>query len=150
MSKTVYIAARFSDQKEARNLREYLRGKGFSVTARWIDEEPGLDVTMSDDQRRFLAKMDVLDVRRAQALVLVNNTGKDTYGTGGCHTEVGLALGMGIPVIVFGPRTNIFMYLPQVQQAHVAEEIATMLHGQLNDFEKGYTPPGPVLTKRSG
>lgn len=108
---SVYIAARFQDQPEARKLRDQLHELGIGCTSRWLEEEPSLDATLSDAHRERLAEMDMLDVRRAQALVLYNPEEKAKIGTGGCHTEVGMALAWGIPVILYGARSNIFHYL---------------------------------------
>jgi hypothetical protein len=124
MSVNIYLAARFETQSDAKRLRDALAEHGIGCTSRWLEEEPSLDATLTDERRRYIAAMDVFDVRRAQALVLWNPTEKHKVGTGGCHTEVGMALAWGLPVFVVGydlkdplplVPSNVFHFLSQVK-----------------------------------
>lgn len=110
----VYIASRFKHQPEARKLRDQILALGLGCTSRWLEEEPSLGNFLSEDHKRKIAAMDLLDVRRAQALLLFNPEEDRTYGTGGCHVETGYALALGIPVFVLGCASNVFHSLPGV------------------------------------
>ncbi len=121
---SVYIAARWETKDDAAKLRDELAKRGIGCTSRWLEEEPSLgDIPV--EKKRHVALMDVYDVRRAQALVLWNPAEKHRVGTGGCHTEVGMAFAAGMPVPVFvvgydphkyitAAASNVFHFLPGV------------------------------------
>jgi len=108
MSISIYIAAPFSLQLVGRQVRDAFARHGIVSTARWLEEEPSLEKTISHAQRCFLGHMDLFDVRRAQGLVLLNPEEYREKGTGGRHVEVGAALAVGNPVWILGVRSNIF------------------------------------------
>jgi len=97
----VYIAARGEDQSMAKELREDLSQAGIDCTARWIDQSLANE---SHDE----AEMDILDVRRADVLLLLKPVASHRTTTGGHHVETGVALAMGMPVVLLGERENVF------------------------------------------
>ena len=110
---SVYVAARWETKDDAAKLRDALAERGIGCTSRWLEEEPSLG-DVPEEKKRRVAGMDALEVRRAQALVLWNPPEKHRQGTGGCHVEVGMALALGIPVLVVGGGSNVFHWLPGV------------------------------------
>ena len=108
-----YVAARWETKDDADKLRDALAERGIGCTSRWLEEEPSLG-DVPEEKKILVAGMDALDVRRAQALVLWNPPEKHRQGTGGCHVEVGMALALGIPVLVVGGGSNVFHWLPGV------------------------------------
>ena len=97
----VYIASRGEDQAVSADIRAHLSLAGIESTARWIDQSL---TSESHDE----AEMDILDVRRADVLVLVKPASSHRHTTGGHHVETGVALGMGMPVVLLGERENVF------------------------------------------
>lgn len=137
MSKViVYVAARFPDREDARRVRAYLESTGrIDCTSRWLDEPDGWFDSVTDAERDLVAAMDAYDVRRAQALVLLNPSDRAKVGTGGCHTEVGMALALGMPVFIFGERTNIFHRLSNVEAFKELDVLATTLLAKVRRFD---------------
>jgi len=97
----VYIASRGEDQAVSADIRAQLSLAGIESTAQWIDQSL---TSESHDE----AEMDILDVRRADVLVLVKPASSHRRTTGGHHVETGVALGMGMPVVLLGERENVF------------------------------------------
>jgi hypothetical protein len=93
----VYISARPSDLPRALALRDALRRYGIGCTSRWLDAPRETD-----------AETRVEDIQRSDVVVFLNPLSSHAQGFGGCHTEVGIALGRPMPVIVFGARENGF------------------------------------------
>ncbi len=126
LSKSIYLAARYSRREEIRGYKINLENKGFVVTSRWLedistDEEHILvnKIEESDNsipiEARILADIDVSDVMQADTLILFSETPVSKYARGGRHVEFGIALASNKRVIVIGPRENIFHTLENVE-----------------------------------
>jgi nucleoside 2-deoxyribosyltransferase len=121
----VYIAGSFTRAKELR--AEALRC-GLAVTSSWLWEEEE-QLTKHDDevpdwQKRARAHDDLVDIDRADAVVVFTDVPSTT---GGYHVEVGYALGRDIPVVLVGPRLNVFHYDQRVWWFETLEEAARWL-----------------------
>lgn len=109
-----YLAARYSRYPEMQGVRDVLTALGHTVTSRWIDQHGGdqlesaTQAVLNSDPRsvQHFGVHDLDDIRAAD--VLVSFTSPDGGGKGGRHVEHGYALGLGMPVIIVGPRENIF------------------------------------------
>ncbi|MEL6330770.1 MAG: hypothetical protein AAFR38_14045 [Planctomycetota bacterium] len=104
----IFIAAH--SQEMARSVKRQLEALGHTVVARWIENDTKFGqgaAAYSYDERRALAEMDEADVRRSDMLVLLAET-EGKLVPGGKHVETGIALGLGLPVVVVGRRENIF------------------------------------------
>lgn len=128
----IYLAARYSRRLELCGYREELVRRGFTVTSRWLDGSHQLDnagtpigdhgeqlVETGDEERAALlrekfATDDRDDVLSADALVAFTEVPRAGTSRGGRHVELGIALGVGMPVTVVGPRENVFCWLPEV------------------------------------
>lgn len=117
----VYLAARFALQREMAELIPKLNLLGCGVTARWITEEPSTyDPSLTPEEllqaQRQWAANDYNDVIGSDVLVFFAET-PDVPGRarGGRHVEFGIALALGIPILVVGPTENIFHHLPHVE-----------------------------------
>jgi len=100
-----------------RGVADELEEAGFKITSRWLESprpltaiefEPG---GVGGD----LASMDLDDLRRSQmCLAFTEEAAVGPAGRGGRHTELGIALGLGLKVILVGPREHIFHALPGI------------------------------------
>lgn len=113
----IYLAARFGDKMQMRDVRTRLQDAGHEVTSQWIDVEHSDDKahTVTDEDRVRFARMCIDDVLRADALVTFSCERKDSQIGGGRHVEFGVALSYDKIIVVVGPKgEHIFHYLPQV------------------------------------
>jgi hypothetical protein len=106
---TVYLAGRSEDLTVIRTLRTRLGDVGIACSSRWL-EEGGIVAN-----QRVGAVQCLMDIARAQAVVLFNIAKIHRTGTGGRHVETGIAIATGKPVVVYGDRENVFHYLPTVR-----------------------------------
>lgn len=99
----IYLAGAYSARQLisiADELRQH--GTAIQVEAVWLLDK-------YEDAPPFeCAAVDFRDIKGADLLIVFTNT-KGTRG--GMYVELGIALAMGIPVIIVGPYTNIFTRL---------------------------------------
>lgn len=107
MKVAVYIAGRSEDQAVAQTLRERLATRGIGCTSTWLNG------FIADPRKAALICL--TDIARADAVVLVNDEKVHRTGTGGRHTEVGIAIGTGKPVVLVGKQENVFHHLALVR-----------------------------------
>ena len=134
MDLSVYLSAAFSRQTEMQWVANELQKRGIRVTSRWIVENPHAT-------RLQRALYDVEDIKIANVLVRYSDATVDELHvegksmpaklvTGARHTEMGMALMLGIPTIVIGGPQNVFDFLPQVKHLHNTEQMLDYLGGQ--------------------
>ena len=123
--RTFYLAGRYSRREELAGYAAQLDrtfGPSWSVKATWLlgshqwdgaGEAKAAEV-IPPEALRF-AEDDWRDVTAASAVVCFTEPPRQTSSRGGRHVEMGIALGMGKPVIVVGHRENVFCLLPQVE-----------------------------------
>lgn len=114
---TAYLAARYSRRAELCGYRDDLARRGVKVTARWLDgehqiDDTGLSVEAARVERERFAVEDLTDAFDADVLIAFTEPPRSSNSRGGRHVEFGVAIGRGIPVIVVGPRENVFHCLP--------------------------------------
>jgi hypothetical protein len=107
----VYLAAWFERADEMNAFARLLRQDGIDVVSRWIEGEH--KVLAAGDRERF-ALEDVEDVRTCDVLMVYAPAGDEHKGSGGRHTELGMAYAWRKELVIVGPRTNIFHWLPDV------------------------------------
>lgn len=115
MSKTIYLAARFSRKDELNGYRRILERDGMEITSRWltgIHEWNGVaDETMPHAVSQQFANDDLEDIERAGLFCYFADP-PDNRGTrGGKDFELGYAYNAGIPCIVVGHRSHVFTHL---------------------------------------
>jgi hypothetical protein len=136
MSHVVYLAARYSRRLELCRYRSQLAAIGIDVNSRWLNGSHQLDNSgrpIGDDGealveefrfesaqapaplREKFATDDRDDVLAASLLVAFTEVPRTSNSRGGRHVELGIAIGAGIPVVVIGPRENVFCHLPEVE-----------------------------------
>lgn len=122
LSVKFYIAAR--RQHFAKQIRSLLIELDHSSTAGWIDSPHFGKKPYVDQLRTEEAQQDLLDVERADALIMYAD---NHPSRGGRHTEVGIALAHRKPVIVVGDKENVFHWHPLVTVVSDLEELKTLL-----------------------
>ena len=101
----VYIAAPWQLREDAKALGDRLTTAGIEITARWLTEPDG----QSDLDG---AVMDLEDIDRSDALILLNPAEWAAKGTGGRHFECGYAHARGQRSLgILGVRSNVFHHL---------------------------------------
>jgi len=115
----VYIASRYSRRHEMQQYAQDLRADGYIVTSRWILGAHEASDALNDAERERFAKEDWDDLVGSQFLVTFSEDNTSIKDPGQCrggrHVELGIALAIGMPVFLIGPRENIFHWLPRVR-----------------------------------
>jgi nucleoside 2-deoxyribosyltransferase len=120
----VYVASKFEEKERARHVMEVLWNMGHTVTHDWTNEVP---YAAGDPQGpgyyRKCAEADVKGVDTADVIIVLSHPeGK------GMFVEMGIAIGMGIPIIAVGPHWNaIFYELSLVTKVGTIEAAYVML-----------------------
>lgn len=138
----VYLAARYSRREELCGYRSDLEALGFTVTSRWLNgnhqvDEQGLSTEAGRAERERFAREDYEDVRAADLVIAFTEQPRQTNSRGGRHVELGIAIGLGTPILIVGPRENVFCCLepevnvcPSWENARVALGVAgSILNG---------------------
>jgi nucleoside 2-deoxyribosyltransferase len=124
----LYIAGQYSQKTYLRTVADQLICDGHFITASWLQEHHPPTVQLhevADEELRGYAVQDIEDIKASDAMVFFSCEGPTPRG--GRHVEMGVALALGLPVYVIGPRENIFMYLPQVTLFTTVEELRRVL-----------------------
>lgn len=116
-----YLGARFVRQTELREYAKYLAACGHTVTSRWLSEPHDLEPGQSGEQYGL---DDVEDIATADTVVIFSG-GTGPRSRGGYHTEFGICIGMGKPIVLVGERENVFHWLPQVAHFFTWEHFRT-------------------------
>lgn len=131
MSRTFYLAARYSRREELCAYKADLEARGHRVPARWLLGEHqvhGLEAARAVEndgpvpaaQAVLFAEDDIEDLLGAD--VMVNFTEAPRHGAtrGGRHVEYGVALGLRRAgygrhqIYIVGPLENVFHALPEI------------------------------------
>lgn len=126
----VYVAGRVKQIPRVQVVRDWLREEGHSITFDWTgpEGEQRSDWSKAPDVARGLADRERRAVLAADVVVLVGWGCAEGEGGLGCFIEVGVALALGIPVVIVGPcRESVFWYLPAVQRVDNLAELKEAL-----------------------
>ncbi|HET8894684.1 MAG TPA: hypothetical protein VFM96_11370 [Gaiellaceae bacterium] len=130
----IYLAARFARQAELRAAADELEEAGAKVVARWLyspralaEQELGSDLRGSE-----MAAMDLADIQSADVCIAFTETAGSPTGRGGRHTELGIALALGLRIIVVGPREHVFHCLPSIEHYETWSDVQHRLLSQDN------------------
>jgi nucleoside 2-deoxyribosyltransferase len=138
----VYIAARYSQKEEMKQVAALLRDKKIEVMSSWLLEPHPPCTTMdqvSEDDLRGYAQRDLEDIEAADVMLLFTVDPLIPTVRGGRHVETGYCTCLKKPIYIVGPRENIFHYLPQVKQY---SDIASMLKDLLKEAKLTKTKKG--------
>ena len=126
----VYLAARYSRKNEIREKAKELIDLGITVTSRWLEEKEDPNATMADVGDAFcleVANQDIEDIDHSDLVVLFTENPEEAYVRGGRHFESGYAYGLKKPLIILGPRENVFHHLLNVPNVETWEELKANL-----------------------
>lgn len=122
MRERVYVAGRFSRRHEFRRFADALTTAGHSITSRWLySEDHHLELGGTPSPAATAAARDLEDVRAATVCVAFTERSGRRQGRGGRHVELGVALALGLRLIVVGDPEHIFHLLPEVERVATAE-----------------------------
>ena len=116
----IYLAARFSRRHEVHALGQDLQALGHTIVSRWSRPEAdhvlaaGLSDQANDLARERFASEDMEDIHKADCLIVLGEPPRSN-SRGGHLVEFGIALGLGLRVMVVGPRGTVFHCLPTVE-----------------------------------
>lgn len=102
------------------------------VVSRWLDEPVAATTTLDQVSWQFkreCALDDLADIVSADVMVFFSENPECAQVRGGRHVEFGYALACGKPIVVCGPRENIFHYLPDV--------VVCSTWGAIKDYLRG-------------
>ena len=135
----IYLASRYSRRIELCGHRKRLEELGHVITSRWLNGghqisdvgvplgENGESLIEGDDGstdvrsaslRSKFAYDDLEDVIASECLIAFTEPPRSNASRGGRHVELGIAIGLKNPVIIVGPRENIFCWLDEDRVRH--------------------------------
>lgn len=120
-----YVAAPYEKKPEAALMRDFLQREGFKNTSDWIDKV--------DPQTAAAAERDLRNVLESDVVILMSFEEFRNKGTGGRHVETGYAIALNIPVLLIGPKTNIFHELPSVRNIKFQDLLGTLVKMKPHD-----------------
>jgi len=119
--KVIYLAASWPRREYANSIKTMMDaryGIGW-VQSDWLDPKITKDLSEEANAVRDL-------VQARDCGIMVQITG-DKLSSGGRHTELGIALALDIPVIILGPKEQVFHNLPGIRFAKDMLELFTIL-----------------------
>lgn len=105
----VYLSASMTRSKATADLAEVLRRHGVDVVSTWHD------LPFEESEAAAAARTDIDQLAAATVMIAFAETPGAGYQTGGRHVEFGLALALGLRIILVGAREHVFAHLTVVQ-----------------------------------
>lgn len=127
MTFKVYLSSRYDRRAE---LDEYAReleaAGGYECTSTWLNGSTFENTTAN-------AATDIDDIYAADAFVCFSEEPQEQSSLswaarGGRHVEFGVAFETGLPIIIVGPRENVFHLLPGIVRVDTWAEALAELH----------------------
>jgi hypothetical protein len=127
---SIYLAGPWSRREEVREARKAFLAAGIPVNAQWLDVpiiEGAGDTAESQAAAGYdmgaEANRDREDIDKSMVMVVMNLEKSE-----GKAVEQGIALEKKMPIIVIGPRTNVFQYGPEVLVVDSVAEAIVLLN----------------------
>lgn len=138
MNHNIYFAARFKRAEELRSLAAELEyTANVHITSSWLKGTDGDEKdhdNASDEEKQTYALRDLDDLARADTLVYFAPAGRH----GGCHVELGIALGSGKTVLFVGEKENVFHWLPGIICLRNTDELASYVRARFPRQEQSF------------
>lgn len=130
----IYLAASWSRKQEIANVADELKKEGYQITSRWLRSEKLYTGRNLEKFLRQRAKIDVIDVKKADVLVRFSDDLSKKFvpsnlATGARMFETGLAYSLGKMIIIVGGHQPIFDYLPEIMHVRHVSELKICLSG---------------------
>ena len=112
------MANQYNQKEQMKAVAEQLRAKGIEVTSTWMEEPHAPGVQLRDVKVSELveyAYRDLLEITQADLMVFFAVDPTTPTFRGGRHVEFGYALANRKPIVVVGPKENIFHYTSNVR-----------------------------------
>ena len=125
----IYVAGKWEEKHGVRIAQQMLRNAGHEITFDWTAQPNTKNEAELDKQ----CLCDIEGVMSADALVAVLvNEDKYIWKSANRYAEIGIAIGVGIPVYILGvPRADfLFRRCPTVQVFNFMAEVVDALHTQ--------------------
>ena len=120
----VYLAAMYSLMTSMQFYHDRLRNAGHEPTSRWVDgNEEGTSCAEA-------AAMDLIDIERADVLILFTNQKGTMFKSGGRFVELGYAIGIDKRIIVVGDYENVFIHLPEIERVDTFTQALRLLKNE--------------------
>lgn len=136
MSRTYYLAGRFSRKAELAEKAKQITALDGRVSARWLTgaHDATTERELTHDELMEFAKEDIEDIVDASTFVLFTETPDAGYMSGGRMVEFGIVLNdICYQTVVIGPHENIFTRLADRQfdtwEAFLADEFGSEVAG---------------------
>lgn len=126
----IYLAARYARKGELQSYSKDLEAAGAELSCRWLaNDNPALNGSHLEPALRGgeLAAMDLEDLRLADVCIAFTEEPDSPQGRGGRHTELGIAIGLGLRIVLIGPREHVFHCLPEIEHYQSWPEAASAL-----------------------
>ncbi len=115
----IYVAARFGRIRDARSVGFNLMSMGHEVTSTWLKQTGDAQVDTSPDVQSdalaYVGRRDLREILASDAMIQLTEDPREKVPgaeRGGRHTELGMALGRNIPVVLLGTcRETVFHHL---------------------------------------
>jgi nucleoside 2-deoxyribosyltransferase len=110
----IYLASEYKRRDELRQYAAEARERGLEVISRWLNETEALDSELADILDETLeryANIDLVDIETADVFVFFSVSPYTLTVRGGSSFEHGFAHARLKPVIVVGPKQNVFHHL---------------------------------------
>lgn len=134
----VYLANQYRHKELMKLAATELRSKGIEVTSTWPDEPHEPNAQMDDLSGEHLveyAYRDLLEISQADYMVFFSVSPTTPTVRGGRHVEFGYALGLRKPVLVVGPKENIFHHISDVRHFIGWDEVVYFLQRRKRNRE---------------
>jgi len=116
----IYIASFFNTRARLQHPVQTLQGLGHRIVSSWLKESregkgPDAATKIADYKSEELQGFAIRDIGEIVIADLVICDTIDETPRGGREVEIGIALGLGKPFWIVGPRRNVFHYVAEKQ-----------------------------------
>jgi len=115
----VCISGRYQDREELKEFAKHLEACGdYKVISSWLKEDYPPNIAMKDltpHEMHLMAEKDIDEIQDADLMVFFSESDTALTSRNERLVELGVALSIGMNIIVVGPPENIFCYCDGVK-----------------------------------
>jgi nucleoside 2-deoxyribosyltransferase len=150
----VYVAGSWTDRMNMKHHITRFSNLGYEITHDWTESEKQHVDTRSIDQQCYCATLDINGVKDADVVVAIMDNPKYAYR--GLNCEMGCALGLDIPVLIYNPNpssycsTNVFYWHGGVSRFIDLDELIESLSViKSRNSSSTYPPTASQMSQKS-